>query len=163
MKTSRTVLTAAAALIFSTGLCSAAVFDFDFTPTFGTITASGTLTTDSLDLFANVVDISGTVNGVAIGELIPGVNILHTTGFATVFSFADVNGVDYEIAAFFPPTAFASSPADNAIGTLTITPDVPGTTPSPVPLPSTAPMFGAALVALGAVGYGLKRQQAATA
>ena len=35
---------------------------------------------------------------------------------------------------------------------------------SVVPLPSSAPMFGAALVALGAVGYGLKRKaKAATA
>lgn len=30
-----------------------------------------------------------------------------------------------------------------------------------VPLPDTAPLFGAALVALGAVGYGIKRKQAA--
>lgn len=31
-------------------------------------------------------------------------------------------------------------------------------TPSTVPLPASAPMFGAALLALGAVGYGLKRK-----
>ena len=29
-----------------------------------------------------------------------------------------------------------------------------------VPLPASAPMFGAALVTLGAVGYGLKRKKA---
>lgn len=33
---------------------------------------------------------------------------------------------------------------------------------SAVPLPSSAPMFGAALVALGAVGYGLRRKVAVT-
>jgi hypothetical protein len=32
---------------------------------------------------------------------------------------------------------------------------------SPVPLPASAPMFGAALLALGAAGYGLKRKKAA--
>lgn len=32
-----------------------------------------------------------------------------------------------------------------------------------VPLPASAPMFGAALLALGAVGYGLKRKKAAAA
>ena len=34
---------------------------------------------------------------------------------------------------------------------------------SSVPLPASAPMFGAALVALGAVGYGMKRKKAAAA
>lgn len=34
---------------------------------------------------------------------------------------------------------------------------------SPVPLPASAPMFGAALLALGAVGYGVKRKKAASA
>jgi hypothetical protein len=34
---------------------------------------------------------------------------------------------------------------------------------SSVPLPASAPMFGAALVALGAVGYGVKRKKAAAA
>ncbi|MDX7954040.1 VPLPA-CTERM sorting domain-containing protein [Lichenihabitans sp. Uapishka_5] len=34
---------------------------------------------------------------------------------------------------------------------------------SSVPLPAAAPMFGAALLALGAVGYGLRRKKAATA
>lgn len=34
---------------------------------------------------------------------------------------------------------------------------------SAVPLPASAPMFGAALLALGAVGYGLKRKKAAAA
>ena len=34
---------------------------------------------------------------------------------------------------------------------------------STVPLPASAPMFGAALMALGAVGYSLKRKTAATA
>ncbi|MDX7953451.1 hypothetical protein P7D22_19995, partial [Lichenihabitans sp. Uapishka_5] len=34
---------------------------------------------------------------------------------------------------------------------------------SPVPLPASAPMFGAALLALGAVGYGMKRKKAAAA
>ena len=33
---------------------------------------------------------------------------------------------------------------------------------SSVPLPASAPMFGAALVALGAVGYGLKRKGTTT-
>ena len=36
-------------------------------------------------------------------------------------------------------------------------------TVSAVPLPGSAPMFGTALVALGAVGYGLKRKKAAAA
>ncbi|MBE7158419.1 MAG: molybdopterin-dependent oxidoreductase [Rhodospirillales bacterium] len=36
-------------------------------------------------------------------------------------------------------------------------------TMSTVPLPSSAPMFGAAVLALGAVGYGLKRKSAAAA
>jgi hypothetical protein len=34
---------------------------------------------------------------------------------------------------------------------------------STVPLPTSAPMFGAALLALGIVGYGLKRKEAASA
>ncbi|MCW6513182.1 FxDxF family PEP-CTERM protein [Lichenifustis flavocetrariae] len=34
---------------------------------------------------------------------------------------------------------------------------------SSVPLPASAPMFGAALLALGAVGYGVKRKKAAAA
>lgn len=34
---------------------------------------------------------------------------------------------------------------------------------SAVPLPSSAPMFGAALLAIGAVGYGVKRKKAAAA
>lgn len=34
---------------------------------------------------------------------------------------------------------------------------------SSVPLPASAPMFGAALLALGAVGFGLKRKKAAAA
>ena len=34
---------------------------------------------------------------------------------------------------------------------------------STVPLPASAPMFGGALVALGAVGYGVKRKKAAAA
>lgn len=34
---------------------------------------------------------------------------------------------------------------------------------SPVPLPASAPMFGAALLALGAVGYGMKRRKSAAA
>lgn len=34
-------------------------------------------------------------------------------------------------------------------------------TQSPVPLPAAAPMFGAALLALGAVGYSMKRKQTA--
>ena len=32
---------------------------------------------------------------------------------------------------------------------------------SPVPLPASAPMFGAAVLALGLVGYGVKRKKAA--
>ena len=36
-------------------------------------------------------------------------------------------------------------------------------TMSPVPLPASAPMFGAALMAFGAIGYGLKRKKAAGA
>lgn len=35
-----------------------------------------------------------------------------------------------------------------------------GTVMSPVPLPASAPMFGAALVVVGAVGYGMKRKKA---
>lgn len=36
-------------------------------------------------------------------------------------------------------------------------------TVSAVPLPASAPMFGAAILALGAVGYGVKRKKAAAA
>jgi hypothetical protein len=38
-----------------------------------------------------------------------------------------------------------------------------GVSLSSVPLPASAPMFGAALAALGAIGYGLKRKKAAAA
>lgn len=54
----------------------------------------------------------------------------------------------------------------NLSGTSLDTPSVSGTltvSVSTVPLPASAPMFGAALLALGAVGYGAKRKKAVAA
>lgn len=50
--------------------------------------------------------------------------------------------------------------ADN-LGALTVS--VGGANISAVPLPASAPMFGAALLALGGIGYAAKRKRAATA
>ena len=52
---------------------------------------------------------------------------------------------------------------DNSGAFLAVTAAGATSTVSSVPLPSSAPMFGAALLALGAVGYGIKRKAAAAA
>ena len=139
----------------------AAVFGFSFLPVIGTITASGTLTTDSASPYENVVGISGQINGISISALDPGgFNILDPVLLAANFSFTDANGGDYVIATLFTaPFAIAISDNDNAFGFLEIVPD----SISPVPLPASLPMFGTALLGLSVAGYGMKRKSGATA
>ena len=157
MEILKTLSAAAMALMLSTRLCSAAVFDFSFTPsqTGGdAITASGTFSTDNTPVDSNVVAVTGIVNGVQISNLDgTGFNIYDVPSNKVDFSFLDMNGIRYSLGNGTNGTDTASSNnGDFSTGTLTVSPD----TISSVPLPASAPMFGTALVALGAVGYSLK-------
>ena len=85
---------------------------------------------------------------------------ISSSGPASLLGLADTtsDGTHYGFAEFYQNTlvsyAFESRPGV-AI--------VPLTVLSPVPLPASAPMFGAALLALGAVGYGVRFKKAAAA
>jgi hypothetical protein len=147
------------ATFVSVNASNAAVFDFNFSPLLGIISANGTLTTDSSSPFENIIGISGQVNGVSIAGLdSAGINLLDPTFLAATFSFSDTGGVDYTISTFFfPPFALALSTGSGAIGVLDISP----ASLSAVPLPASLPMFGGALLALTGFSYGMNRWVAA--
>ncbi|MCW6512639.1 hypothetical protein [Lichenifustis flavocetrariae] len=127
-------------------------------PLFGPATDSITVTSSSglfafssLDLSANSGGLEYTVTGSAGGSQV----YTYSSGFAKSNAFLSVSSLN-----------------SAKVDTLKITLDVGGTSAnidnlsfnvSSVPLPASAPMFGAALMALGAVGYGMKRKAKAAA
>ena len=155
------------------GQSHAAVFTFDFERTSGDyIRSTGTFETDDEPFVSSITSVSGSVNGLAITSIDPSaVNIIFPDDLAAYFSFlTSYDGLDYSLS--FGPSAFANyalsaSGSDGqefqADGDLWIRPAMPtGIEPvSPVPLPASAPLFSVAILALGAVGYGAKRNKIA--
>lgn len=104
----------------------------------------------------------------------PGGSVDSTSSTGDLFSIGGSSGRIYLDTTFVSGSSltFSSTFAGQTFSSLGLTPGTyTYTLPSDsvtidigtVPLPASAPMFGAALVALGAVGYGLKRKQAAAA
>ena len=109
-----------------------------------------------------------------------GVNHVYASSFSgnaeipvagTFVAFEDLRGggdLNYNDETFvFTNTAALTGPEElaaeiqNTSSRSTSNPSLPSTVVSAVPLPGSAPMFGAALLGLGAAGFGAKRRKAA--
>ena len=107
---------------------------------FDPIRGSGMLTFDSTTQFASLPSVS-TISYSATPFLI---GLADTTGDGTHYGYGEFYG-----------TTLISYGFESVAGQGII---ISNASLSAVPLPASAPMFGAALIALGAVGYGMKRK-----
>jgi hypothetical protein len=114
------------------------------------VTARGTLVVD--DQF-NILSAAGTINNARITGLVAGFDntfVFSPARNGELVAFTTDTDINYRFEFEYATPIPVSGQADHyAIGTFAT---------SPVPLPPTAPMFGAALLALGAIGFGLARQ-----
>ena len=128
----------------------------------GTITLTFLTPQKSLALLWGSIDTGNAITfNNASGDTLTGAEVQSIAAGFTTNGFQGPTG-----------SAYVSTTSDTTFTTVTFSSDVvsfeaagiaasTGTFTPTVPLPASAPMFGAALLALGAVGYGAKRKKAA--
>lgn len=155
MKWRQAALLAGLTLVALSGAAQAATYKFSYETyeilSGSPIQASGTIDAEYVETIVyNVTSMTGLINGSPITSALYGHLFNYATGVNNEAIQITTDGATYE----FIGGTISDSYGDLVRGEFTI---------SNVPLPASAPMFGAALLALGAVGYGVKRKRAAAA
>ncbi|MCW6513153.1 VPLPA-CTERM sorting domain-containing protein [Lichenifustis flavocetrariae] len=141
------------------------LFDYEIQVVSGSIDSFGVIDWSKTDTSVKVCGISSCGGSGANGDLptsvsrsLDGSEISWDFGNLTAGHHSANLQIFSSAAGYMDPPAFFTDGSGNTFSVETVAPSL-----SAVPLPASAPMFGTALIALGAVGFGMKRKAKATA